>query len=482
MGRLSLKSTTGLVSVSLIGGALVTGYLLVRHHPLTSQRAPIQNRPAGPVPSPPWQLAELQALLDAINRTAAEGLRPEDYQRTALQNAIDAGDLGPDIDRIATRAAQSLAHDFAKGHVRRRSRFNWYIDNDGPDDAALARQVDAARSAGKLGRWLTELLPTDPQYAALRDALASTSASDEARRNKIKVNLERWRWLPRDFSAGDQLYVNLPTYELEVRRNGQRVSSYNVVIGATDMPTPTISTQVRQVIVNPSWIVPPSIVRKSHLRPGASSKYVFTTLADGRLRVRQKPGAGNALGKVKIEFPNSMAIYFHDTPSRSLFSASERAFSHGCVRVEHIEELAGYLVDNDPLFTKAMASERTRAISVPKGWRANIVYLTMISRPGEGVVALRDPYRMDEALSAALLGRKLAKPQAALALSGSGPKANSTPPTTPMPRTPPPVATPTLRARSVSTLTDPDTAAPPKPNGDGAPATTPSPNGLQVPR
>ena len=231
--------------------------------------------------------------------------------------------------------------------------------------------------------------------------------------------MERWRWLPRDFGRGDQLYVNLPTYRLDVVERGQTVASYKAVIGATDMPTPVLSAAVRQIIVNPDWIVPQSIVKRSHLRPGVSSRYVFSTRPDGTLRVRQKPGAGNALGKVKIEFPNKLAIYFHDTPSRSLFGESARAFSHGCVRVQHIDALARSVVADAGRFDAALAGSQTRGFPAARPWRANIVYLTLVADAGGTLTDVGDPYKADEPLAAALQGRKPTAPRPLAGTSAS---------------------------------------------------------------
>lgn len=365
---------------------------------------PAALAPPLPPPPPPWTPAQLRDLAAAAERADREGLRSSDYDLDALRDAADAGRTDPATAAAADKAALALALDYAGGAVHNRHRFNWYIDYAGPDRAALASAIVAARQEGRLADWLTGLLPDSRQYRALRTALAVTPDDEAERRDRIRANMERWRWLPRDFGKGDQLYVNLPTYRLQVRRDGDATSSYRAVIGATDMPTPVLSADVRQVIVNPDWIVPMSIVRKSHLKP--SSRYSFTRRPDGTLRVRQKPGAGNALGKVKIELPNKLAIYFHDTPSRSLFGADARAFSHGCVRVQGIETLAGTLVGDPERYRAALAGTQTRSFPVAQRWRANIVYLTLV--PGEdGTLAdVGDPYGMDEPLAAALDHRK----------------------------------------------------------------------------
>lgn len=397
---------TAVTSLGLIALACIGAFDLLQSAPSSRAVGSDEERAhAAAERRPSWTKAQIGELLSAIRGAGAEGLQPSDYNLEALQRASGRGATGPVLDALAGAAAASLAHDYAAGRIRNRHRFNWYIDYVGPDADQLVVLADAARARSDLQAWLAGLLPSNRQYRALRQALATTPDGD--RRDRILANLERWRWLPRDFGRGDQLYVNLPTYRLDVIRAGRTVASYKAVIGAVDMPTPALSSAVRQVIVNPDWIVPASIVRKSHLRPGSSNRYVFSRRPDGTLRVRQRPGPGNALGKIKIEFPNKLAIYFHDTPSRSLFGASERAFSHGCVRVQNIEGLASSLVDDQGRFAEALAGGKTRGFSSATPLQANIVYLTLVAETSGAITDLGDPYSMDEELAAAVTGRRI---------------------------------------------------------------------------
>ncbi len=157
--------------------------------------------------------------------------------------------------------------------------------------------------------------------------------------DEIIANMERWRWMPRDLGS-DRIDVNIPDFEATVIREGEIVSRNKVIVGKPDTPTPIFSNTMKFLIVNPYWNVPPSIIRKEMLpRVAGDPAYlsemgfqVFTR--HGQLVVRQPPGERNALGRIKFMFPNQYSVYLHDTPSRSLFSAARRAFSHGCVRVD----------------------------------------------------------------------------------------------------------------------------------------------------
>lgn len=157
--------------------------------------------------------------------------------------------------------------------------------------------------------------------------------------NEILSNMERWRWLPRDLGA-ERIEVNIPDYMLKIVRNGEIAHTTRVVVGKTDTPTPIFSNRMQYVIVNPYWNVPQSIIKKEMApRLAQDPSYLArrgyeVTSHRGQMVVRQPPGAGNALGRIKFMFPNEHAVYLHDTPSRHLFGTERRAYSHGCVRVD----------------------------------------------------------------------------------------------------------------------------------------------------
>lgn len=405
------RRPTRALLLAAVPASLIAGAWLFEQRSTAGRTSPVTaltsaSSTASPAPAPLWTSSQFNDLLKVIEQANAEGLRASDYNIDALRATAGDKQIDARVSALASTSALALAHDFAAGRIRNRHRFNWYIDYVGPSPADLAASLLAARTQGKLKDWLEELLPTSSAYRVLREALAVTSLSDTEHRAKIRANMERWRWLPRDFERADQLYVNLPTYRLDVVQSGRTAASYRAVIGATDMPTPALSVAVTQIIANPDWIVPASIVRRSHLRPGASSRYIFTTRPDGTVRVRQKPGPGNALGRVKIVFPNPLAIYFHDTPSKALFGANARAFSHGCIRVQNIADLAASLVAEPDRFDAALSGTETRSFSPAQTWRANIVYLTMVPDEAGVISNVGDPYQLDAPLVAALDGIK----------------------------------------------------------------------------
>jgi murein L,D-transpeptidase YcbB/YkuD len=157
---------------------------------------------------------------------------------------------------------------------------------------------------------------------------------------RIGANMERWRWLPRNLGA-TYVMVNIPDYTLKVVHDGRRVWATKIVAGKPQTPTPLVSAPMQNIIVNPSWYVPQSIIQNELLPLYASDPNIFDRMglevkkgADGHINVVQPPGAANALGRIKFAFPNRFQVYLHDTPEKKLFSYQRRAFSHGCMRVE----------------------------------------------------------------------------------------------------------------------------------------------------
>ncbi len=157
----------------------------------------------------------------------------------------------------------------------------------------------------------------------------------------VLVNMERWRWYPRDL-GNPHVIVNIPDYTLTLFNNGKQYWKTKIVVGKPGKNTPLISAEMKFITVNPTWNVPPSIIEKEYLPalqqdPQALDRIglKLTQDADGTVHIAQPPGAGNALGRIRFNFPNKFLVYQHDTPDKYLFAKDERAFSHGCMRVQN---------------------------------------------------------------------------------------------------------------------------------------------------
>jgi murein L,D-transpeptidase YcbB/YkuD len=157
----------------------------------------------------------------------------------------------------------------------------------------------------------------------------------------IIVNMERWRWLPRNL-GNPHVIVNVPDYTLSLYNDGKVYWKTKIVAGKPNLATPMVSAEMKFITVNPTWNVPPSIIEKEYLPaleqdPQALDRIglKLTQDADGTIHISQPPGAGNALGRIRFNFPNKFLVYQHDTPDKHLFAKDKRAFSHGCMRVQN---------------------------------------------------------------------------------------------------------------------------------------------------
>jgi L,D-transpeptidase YcbB len=223
---------------------------------------------------------------------------------------------------------------------------------------------------------------------------------------KIVLNMERSRWVPVRLE-GDYLVVNIPAFKLYVYRNDSLLWDMNIVAGKIIHETVVFNGDLKYIVFSPYWNVPQSIFQNEIL-PGMKqdSNYLAKHNMEkvGQNSVRQKPGPNNSLGQVKFLFPNSYNIYLHDTPSKSLFNKTSRAFSHGCIRLGEPKKLATYLLRDDPGWNEqkidlAMNSGIEKYVTLKKSVPVFIAYFTAwVGR--EGKLNLRpDIYNRDNRLA-----------------------------------------------------------------------------------
>jgi murein L,D-transpeptidase YcbB/YkuD len=260
---------------------------------------------------------------------------------------------------------------------------------------AVAPAADGRYAAADAVSQSDALPPASKSKRSRAAALAATSISRvEA---EIIANMERWRWLPRDL-GDERVEVNIPDFELAVVRNGEVMHRTRVIVGKETTPTPIFSNALQYIIVNPYWNVPPSILNKEML-PKANGDVAAIAASGfnvsyrgGKLVVRQPPGERNALGRIKFMFPNDFSVYLHDTPSRNLFSASHRAFSHGCMRVDAPFALAEAVLGPGSGWSESrvrrLIGGSERYINLTKPLPIHIEYFTAYVDEG-GRIALR---------------------------------------------------------------------------------------------
>jgi murein L,D-transpeptidase YcbB/YkuD len=230
----------------------------------------------------------------------------------------------------------------------------------------------------------------------------------------VLVNMERWRWLPRDLgvpSLGDAYVIlNIPDYTLKVMQRGQQVWTTRVVTGKPGQhATPLLTETMKYITVNPTWNVPPSIVYGEYLPALQQDPTVLQRMGlkleqnrDGSVHISQPPGEANALGRIRFNFPNKFLVYQHDTPDKNLFAKDERAFSHGCMRVQYPDQYASILL-NIALPGEKYTPERVRGmygsgevdLKFPTPIPVNITYQTAFVDDGGKLQFRKDVYGRD---------------------------------------------------------------------------------------
>ena len=228
-----------------------------------------------------------------------------------------------------------------------------------------------------------------------RTVVAINAPKRDKQIDTVIVNMERWRWLPRDLGveALNDAYVilNIPGYTLKVMQSGAQVWSTKVVTGKPGIhATPLLTETMKYITVNPTWNVPPSIVYGESLPALQQDPTVLQRMGlkveqnrDGSVHISQPPGAENALGRIRFNFPNKFLVYQHDTPDKYLFDKTERAYSHGCMRVQYPDQYASVLL-NIELPNEHWTPERIRSmygssevdIKFPNPIPVNITYQT----------------------------------------------------------------------------------------------------------
>jgi murein L,D-transpeptidase YcbB/YkuD len=380
-----------------------------------------QEQPPAAEPAPAaapaiWRINDARELLEYVQNIGVEGLSPAAYGPERLASAIDSRDQAR-VSPVATEIFLQLATDLSGGRVRGRSRVDWFMPDAGLNDEAKQALLAQVTSRGGVADALNGLLPTHPQYAGLKRALANTAEDDTARRDLIRVNMERWRWLPRSLGARHVL-VNVPAFTAALIDDGRVTARHRAVVGAVRTPTPQLSSSITAVTINPWWNVPQSIIRTTSFGAG----YQVTRGANGAVSVRQPPGPRNALGRVKIEMPNPHAIYLHDTPSQALFGRAVRAFSHGCIRTQNVRDFAALLLAPTGRWDRgdidaAVATGRNQTTPLARPIPVYIAYFTAAATSDGNIVTYSDIYGRDAPVRVGL-NRGRGAPAAQSASSG----------------------------------------------------------------
>jgi len=379
------------------------------------------------------ELSEALATGRIAERLAALTPSDEGYRRlkTALliyrKNAAEKRWLqipsGPALKSGETDARVALLRKFFKatGDLKNTAD-ETSLSFDKPMDSALRRfqRRHGLEADGILGK----------------ETLNQLNRPVAGRIRQMELNLERWRWLPHDLGQRYVL-VNIAAFHLDVVESGRSVLNMRVVVGTHYRKTPVFSETMKYLEINPYWNVPfriavedklpliqknPSCLLENGYRvlngwegdvtevAPESIDWSGITRSNFFYRLRQDPGPQNALGRIKFMFPNRFSVYLHDTPQQKLFNMKVRTFSSGCIRVEKPLELATYLLNEDPAWSKeqiekAIISEKNRAIILKNPIPVHLLYWTAWVEPDGAIHFRKDIYGRDLLLDRALKER-----------------------------------------------------------------------------
>ncbi len=351
--------------------------------------------------NPPQKLyRELRAKLAEL-RGQGEGLAVQIADGPALRYAPAGGKRQPAAEMQDERVPQLRA----KLGITENADSTRY-------DAKVAEAVRKFQESA-------ELKPTGVLDDKTVKALNSPKRDHQI--DTVIVNMERWRWLPRQLGApslGDAYVIlNIPDYTLKVMQNGTQIWTTKVVTGQPGIhATPLLSETMKFITVNPTWNVPPSIIYNEYLPALQQDPTVLQRMGlrlerdrDGGIHISQPPGEANALGRIRFNFPNKFLVYQHDTPDKNLFARDERAFSHGCMRVQNPDQYAATLLNitipsehYTPEKIRSMYGQSEIDLKFPTPIPVNITYQTAFVDDAGKLQFRRDVYGRDATMLAML--------------------------------------------------------------------------------
>jgi L,D-transpeptidase YcbB len=276
-------------------------------------------------------------------------------------------------------------------------------DNELVDAVKAFQKTKGVKTDGVLG----------PDTVRMLNGVAPPRRSEQI--ETVIVNMERWRWLPREMGKA-YVVVNIPDFTLRVFKNGNPHWTTRIVVGKPTQATPILYAQMKYITVNPTWNVPPSIIQNEYLPALAQDPTVLDRMGlklvnnrDGSVHIYQPPGEGNALGRVRFNFPNRFLVYQHDTPDKHLFAHEARAYSHGCMRVQDPPKYAEVLL-NLTRPTEGWTADRIRGmygkaevdIQFPNFIPVNLTYQTAFVDDDGKLQIRRDIYGIDSRMQTAI--------------------------------------------------------------------------------
>jgi len=358
----------------------------------------------------------------------------------------DASPATPEAQAAAELKLSLAALKYARhaqGGRRRPSAYSPLFDQNPPirDSKTVLAEMAAA---SKPDAYLTSLHPQHDQFKRLHAALQKARATARANGGKpsndrdvqlLAVNMERWRWLPRNLGSY-HVWNNVPEFNVRVMKGGKAIYTERTIVGQLQYATPFFSAPMRNIVFHPNWTVPPTIVKEDLAPKLQSPRGMFDASKTDTLRryglsvsfkgepidadsvdwnkvnvhaytFTQDPGPTNVLGKFKFNFPNRHAIYMHDTVQPELFTETTRTLSHGCIRVRDPNRLAALLLGEDKGWSpgqveRLLAQDTSTAIALNRKVPVHLTYFTAAIDENGQLNRFGDIYGIDNRMAAKL--------------------------------------------------------------------------------
>jgi len=374
-----------------------------------------------------WDLEEKvldinSVLIKAFNRnkldSIVENIQPKTQTYKQLLKALEIINTFPDDDIKNIESVEKITlNDTNSALVNIKKKLLFWKDMTGKDSLTKIYDKKTFEAVKKFQE--RHGLASDGVIGT--GTISALNYTKERRRNQIIANLERWRWYPNELSE-NYFIINIPDYSLNVVENQDTTLVRNVVVGTSKRRTPIITSFLKTVVFNPTWTVPPTILKedvvpamkrnrnylaKKNITIYDSSGNVVDPIAwnenkPNRYRYVQSPGSSNSLGLMKILFPNHHSVYLHDTNHRNIFGRSNRSMSSGCVRVENPLELAQHILDVDGNWPQdridtIIASKKTMSFKITKKYDLYQWYWTAWSKKNQ-LLFRADIYNLDSDL------------------------------------------------------------------------------------
>jgi murein L,D-transpeptidase YcbB/YkuD len=416
------------IDLYLTDGLVFYMYHLLRGKLSPNSLNPNWNLHAKDLPAHPADLI-LKAIKNQEVVQMANKLRPQNEVYSRFVNGLKKYQEYPENGGWEKVNFESVIKpgESDKNMVALRKRLEITLDlifNDNPESHVYDEELVDAVKKYQIRHGL------NPDGVIGKGTLAALNIPIEKKLDMIRINMERARWILADISD-DMILVNIANFKLFYLNDSTRVHESKVMVGTTFHQTPIFKSKLQYIVFNPTWTVPYSIASKEMLPRlksdpnylvdrnmvllNRSGKQVAQSSVDWSkisinnfpYTVRQEPGSGNALGRVKFIFPNKHSVYLHDTPSKYLFVKEERAFSHGCIRVENPLKLAEILLDNKNKYAATdidniIKSKKLTQVNLKKPIDVLLMYWTCGFTEDLDMFFVPDVYSRDEKISSGL--------------------------------------------------------------------------------